>query len=277
MKVSLIPRSKSMGKKPEQKNECWNDKGYEGGIGGKRVAGLLGGDPRIRMYYNPSSTGTSRLPRIRQDELFYFTQLAIWSYNIKEATDFGNVKVLMAKTSLLSHYFITFEAFSTHGVAATFQTQILYFFPRPCPKIEIVFVRIRPSDSESDDFTENSQEDHPSDLVRKDTLYKQRLSQLIKTHTHDPQFKLPIYLSQFALVTYNKIDLLVNAAMHDIASLKLVKPMKHVVRGTTSFVTFEAPLCDDSKNVERFQTEISMPTLFPTTKIEFWNFRMKTN
>ncbi|KAK1394937.1 hypothetical protein POM88_013993 [Heracleum sosnowskyi] len=122
-------------------------------------------------------------------------------------------------------------------------------------------------------WTYNFKEDTKFDNVN-DRDYRKRLYQLIE---NDPQFKLPIYLSQFALINYSNIDLHLKAARHDISSLTIVKPMEHVSKQTTYLITFEAALCDDSKKVETFETEIYIPTLIPTTIIEFWDFEIKTN
>lgn len=239
--------------------EEYNDKGCENGRHPcMRIGGYIGMVGKIHEYYD--SSGSSHLSRILYDQLVYF----------KEVTDFDNVQVLRAKklTALPSHYYITFKAFSAGGIAETFQTNICYYFPKPCTKIEIISVRIGTSDF--DDFVQDSQNDQPSNL---DKIYRQRL----KTQSHDSRFKLAVYLSQFSLVNYNIRELRVNAAMHHIQSLKIVKPMKLVRKGTTYLVTFEASLCADSNNVETFDTEICMRTLFPTTTIEFWNFRIKPN
>lgn len=254
--------------KSNEEKELVNDRGsVDGHSPSMRIGGCLG-LRKILEYYD--SAGTSRLSRVRYDELVYFTQLAIWSYNIKEDSNFDNVQVLRAKKCLAmnSYYYITFKAFSADGVSETFQTKICYYFPKPCSKIEIIFVRIRPSDC--DDFAEDSQADQPSNL---DKVYKQRL----KKQTHDSRFKLAVYLSQYALVNYNIRNLGVSAAVHDIQSLKIIKPMKQVRKDPTYLLTFEASLCDGSKNVETFETEICMRTLFPTTTIEFWNFMIKPN
>ncbi|KAL8088184.1 hypothetical protein AgCh_038099 [Apium graveolens] len=59
-----------------------------------------------------------------------------------------------------------------------------------------------------DDFGEDSQTDHPSNL---DKIYKQR----VKTKSDDSRFKLAVYLSQYALLDYNIGKLGVNAAMYE--------------------------------------------------------------
>lgn len=65
--------------------------------------------------------------------------------------------------------------------------------------------------------------------------------------------------------------------MHDIQSLKVIEPMKPVADGTTYLITFEASLRNKSKNIETFETKICIPTIFPTTTIEFKTVRIKAN
>lgn len=217
-----------------------------------------------RLYYD--SSRPSGLPGIRMDKLVCFAELAIRLYNIKELTHFAQVKVLkvVATYSGLVDFRITFQAFSPLGVASVFVTKVRQFVGA-YPNIEIRFVRIKRSHSDS----KNSQQVLPRNID------EQRPSQVITT---DSVNYLAPYISQLALVMYNIFTLHVKKdAVHDIASLKVVKAIKHVVDGTTYLVTFEAPLRDESKNVETFETQICMPTLFPSTTIEFKKVQIKHN
>lgn len=98
----------------------------------------------IRRYYDPPARtqSTTNLNR-----LVSLSQLAICVYNMKEDTCFDNVKVLKAMSFGCgrTNYNITFEASLSHENDVTFQTRIYTSVPFPYRKIEIKFVRIKPS------------------------------------------------------------------------------------------------------------------------------------
>ncbi|XP_074331468.1 uncharacterized protein LOC141668467 [Apium graveolens] len=197
----------------------------------------------IRLYYD-SSSQNPKLSRIHKDELFNLTHLAMWTYNLKEDTNFDNVNLLRAKYVKMptdSYFYVTFQAFSPQGFPSTFQTKILYYFPHPCKKIEFIFVRIIPDDFDSDDFSDNSKTYRPSVGHPKDRDYRKRL----ETQINDPHSQLPVYLSEYALIHYILVDLHVSTARHDIQSLKVVKPVECVTKKTTYLLTFQASLCDE--------------------------------
>ncbi|KAK1394942.1 hypothetical protein POM88_013998 [Heracleum sosnowskyi] len=99
-------------------------------------------------------------------------------------------------------------------------------------------------------WTYNFKEDTKFDNVN-DRDYRKRLYQLIE---NDPQFKLPIYLSQFALINYSNIDLHLNAARHDISSLTIVKPMEHSFGTLRSRPTDNRALCLQNMLVKHGET-----------------------
>ncbi|KAK1379392.1 hypothetical protein POM88_026136 [Heracleum sosnowskyi] len=176
--------------------------------------------------------------------LLCFSRLALCFYNIREGTYFRDVKVLMATQRGISNCdtYITFQAFSSksrrnRGSAVTFQT-------------------------------------HPSEYDPKAKIVQDRLFKVIKKYTIgsrlDSRYSLALHLSQYALVSHNIDVLQEDVAKHDMESLKVLKLVKSVAKVPTYLITFEAPLCAETerKNVETFETEICMPTLFPTTMIE---------
>lgn len=67
----------------------------------------------------------------------------------------------------------------------------------------------------------------------------------------------------------------VKAMKHDPPSRKVVKRKKHDAEGTTYIVSFQASLRDEREKVESFETQISMPTIFPTTTIQFKEIQIK--
>ncbi|KAL6522431.1 hypothetical protein OROMI_031703 [Orobanche minor] len=187
-------------------------------------------------------------------------------------TNFGQVKVLKVVRSLsgaIDNY-ITFEAFSHPGVASVFIAEVTEFLDA-YERIEIRSVKIKHSDSNHNG--KNSQEGIPQ---------KQTLS-------HDSLNDVAPYISQYALAMYNIFTLhvkkdavhdissvkVIRAIIHDAPSLKVVKGKKHEAEGTTYLVTFEASLRDERKNVETFETKISVPTLFPTLIIQFKEIQIK--
>ncbi|KAK1378475.1 hypothetical protein POM88_025219 [Heracleum sosnowskyi] len=115
------------------------------------------------------------------------------------------------------------------------------------------------------------QRNEPSENDPEAKIVQDRLFQVIKTYTIDSQldtpYSLALYLSQYALVIHVLQE---DVAKHDMESLKVLKLVKSVAKVPTYLITFEAPLCAETgrKNVETFETEICMPTLFPTTMIE---------
>lgn len=228
------------------------------------------GYPAVTKIYDSSSQTDQDL----EDEmLLYLAKLAICLYNIVEDADFGNVKVLMATRSGIKNenHYITFEAFlstrTRKKVAVTFQTHIVISLPHPFPKFEIMFVRIKPSQSHPPN---NSDESHHQ------VAKHGRLSRLIDSGL-DSRYSLDLYLSQYALFTYNLRTLSLRVAKHDIESLEVVQLMKSVAEVPTYRITFEAPLRSKTKmkSVDTFQTEICMPSLFPTTIIELKKFQKR--
>ncbi|KAL6530430.1 hypothetical protein OROMI_028319 [Orobanche minor] len=237
--------------------------------GGRRVRIIHG--MSTRKYYD-SSSGLNHIRGYRMDKIVSLTQLAIRFYNIKEHTNFGQVKVLKVVRSLsgaIDNY-ITFEAFSHPGVASVFIAEVTEFLDA-YERIEIRSVKIKHSDSNHNG--KNSQEGIPQ---------KQTLS-------HDSLNDVAPYISQYALAMYNIFTLhvkkdavhdissvkVIRAIIHDAPSLKVVKGKKHEAEGTTYLVTFEASLRDERKNVETFETKISVPTLFPTLIIQFKEIQIK--
>lgn len=234
---------------------------------------------------------------LEDDMLLYLSKLAICFHNIREGTNFGHVKVIMAMRSGIKNEnrYVTFEAFPSNSkrkrVAVTFQTHILVNPSRPYPQVEIMFVRIKPSEQDQNN-SKNCQQEQPSesdpnkDQIHqqgqpsesdqdKDQIYQKRLSRVIGRYTIgsqvDSQYSLALYLSHYALLNYNLFTLSESIAKHDIESLKVVKLMKPNAEVPTYNITFEAPLRGKTKrkNVETFKTEICMPLLFPTTVIQF--------
>lgn len=241
--------------------------------GGKRVRIING--MSTRKYYD-SSSGLNHLRGCRMDNIVSLTQLAIRFYNIKEHTNFGQVKVLKVVCSLSGAIvnYITFQAFSHPGIASVFIAEVIEFLDA-FERIEIRSVKIKRSGS--DHNGKNSQEGlHPT-IPQQQTL------------SHDSLKDVAPYLSQYALAMYNIHTLHVKKdAVHDISSVKVIKAMKHdaptlkVVKGkkhdaedTTYLVTFEASLRDERKNIETFETKISVPTLFPTIIIQLREIQIK--
>lgn len=106
---------------------------------------------------------------------FYYTCNSFCYYAYLQGTNFSVVKVLMATAQNSPVYtkYVTFEAETNSGGSVIFQTKIFVYY-RPCFKIEISFVRIKPD-------CNNSQ---PSDLdhiavVEEGAL----LSRVISTYT----------------------------------------------------------------------------------------------
>lgn len=114
---------------------------------------------------------------------FFFNYVIILRYTYIQDTDFHDVKVLVAMKSASRDfiYYITFMAFCPRGLAVTFQTKICDFLPRPFPKFEIMYVRIKTS--ESDQKKSKYSEGQPSEFDHKGKFYEQRRSQVIKTYT----------------------------------------------------------------------------------------------
>ncbi|KAK1378477.1 hypothetical protein POM88_025221 [Heracleum sosnowskyi] len=207
--------------------------------------------------------------------LLCFSRLALCFYNIREGTYFHDVKVLMATQRGISNCdtYITFQAFSSKSrrnreSAVTFQTHVIDFdYMEPCPRFQIMFVRIKPDGNKA-------KKSQPSEYDPKAKIVHDCLFQVIKTYTIDSRldcrYSLALHLSQYALVSHNIDVLQEDVAKHDMESLKVLKLVKSVAKVPTYLITFEAPLCAETerKNVETFETEICMPTLFPTTMIE---------
>ncbi|KAL6511050.1 hypothetical protein OROGR_022174 [Orobanche gracilis] len=243
--------------------------------GGKRLRFVHG--ISTRKYYD-SSDPRYRIPAFRMDQLVSLTELAIRFYNFKERTNFGQVKVLKVVRALSGavDYRITFEAFLPPGVALVFVAKITQFFDK-YRTIEIESVKIKRSDSKRNG--KKSQKDLPPNIPQQQTLSDDSLNDLAPC------------LSQYALAMYNIFTLKVKKVpLHDISSVKVVKAMKHdapalkvdkrrkhVADGPTAIylVTFEASLRNEQKNVETFETKVSVPTFFPTITIEFKEIQIK--
>lgn len=171
-------------------------------------------------------------------------------------------------------YRITFEAFSPGGVGSVFVAKVTQFFDE-YRRIEIESVKIKRSDSNQK--RKESRKDLLADIPQQQTLSDDFVNDVAP------------YFSQYALAMYNMVTLNVNKEpLHDISSVKVVKAMKHdapsrkVVKGkkhdaegTAYLVTFEASLLNERKKIETFETKISVPTLFPTTIIEFKEIQIK--
>ncbi|KAL6542523.1 hypothetical protein OROMI_024125 [Orobanche minor] len=251
-----------------EKNECFEVGDYPH----IDLSGLVG-YPMVQRVYDLSHTDEN----LEDDMLLYLSKLAICFYNIREGTCFCDVKVVMATESGVKrdNYHITFHAFLTKSkrnrVAVTFQAHIVVYFVCPYPKFEIMFVRIKPSESDQNK-SKNSQQGQPSESDHdKDQIYQHRLSQVIQDSPLDSQYSLALYLCQYALFSYNFSTLSGSVAKHDIESLKVVELTKPVAEIPTYLITYEAPLRPKAKgkNVDTFKIEICMPSLFPTTVIEF--------
>lgn len=205
-----------------------------------------------RKYYDSSSEDYI-IPSIRMDKLVSLTQLAICHYNIKEGTTFDRVNVLQVVVSLsgLIDNRITFEAFSPLGVTSVFEARITEHFYI----IEIKYVRMK----------DQHGSDVPPSNISQQSVFNKLSAKCLKD--------LAPYLSQCALAMYNKFTLHVkNDAAHDIPSLKVVKAVK--LEAPTYLITFQASLQEERNNVETFETRIFVPTVFPTTTIEFKEIKM---
>lgn len=106
------------------------------------AAGIYG--TSICKYYDIDN---KPLPATSLTKLLHLSQLALCFYNMKEDTDFYNVKVLKAMTYICggAAYNITFKASTSVDHAEIFQTNITTSFALPVNKIEMVFVRIKPN------------------------------------------------------------------------------------------------------------------------------------
>lgn len=106
-------------------------------------AGELG---MVCNYFDPPA----RILRAKElSSLVRLAQLAIYYYNMKEGTNYDNVRVLRTTTSVVSGiiYNITFEASLSmdNNAVETFQTKIYETIPWNTQWIEIYFVRVKPS------------------------------------------------------------------------------------------------------------------------------------
>ncbi|KAL6542524.1 hypothetical protein OROMI_024126 [Orobanche minor] len=247
------------------------------------LSGLVG-YPMVQRVYDLSHTDEN----LEDDMLLYLSKLAICFYNIREVHAFAMSKSSWQRNRVLrgtitttesgvkrDNYHITFQAFLTQSkrnrVAVTFQAHIVVYFVCAYPKFEIMFVRIKPSESDQNK-SKNSQQGQPSESDHdKDQIYQHRLSQVIQDSPLDSQYNLALYLCQYALFSYNFFTLSGSVAKHDIESLKVVELTKPVAEIPTYLITYEAPLRPKAKgkNVDTFKIEICMPSLFPTTVIEF--------
>ncbi|KAL8106757.1 uncharacterized protein LOC141670553 [Apium graveolens] len=242
---------------------------------GKRVYSICG--MSTRKYYD-SSNPRYRIPSFRLDNIVSLTELAMRFYNIKEQTNFGQVKVLRVVRSLsgVVGYRITFEAFSPSGVMSVFVAKVLQCYDE-YRTIEIESVKMKRSDS-NHNHNKRSPEDLPPNIPQQQTLSEDSLNDVAP------------YISQCALAVFTISTLnakkealqhdissvkVVKAMKHDAPSLKVVKGKKHDVKGTTYLVTFEASLRDEREIVETFETQISVPAFSPTTIIQFKEFQIK--
>ncbi|XP_074324712.1 uncharacterized protein LOC141661605 isoform X1 [Apium graveolens] len=237
---------------------------------GDRLQFYTGGS-FVAKVYDIARSDSKNCEPVEVVQLLCYSRLAMAFYNIRMGTHFCVVKVLMATAQNTPAYtnYVTFEAETNSGGSVTFQTKILVFY-HPCPKIQILFVRIKPDYKPSN----NSQPpdlDHIAQVVEERAL----LSRVINTYAIDSeldsQYCLARYLSQFALVSHDVfvLDQFV-VAKHDIESLKVLELVKLDSMVPSYLITFEASLLaeTDRKSVKTFETNICMPTLFPTTTIE---------
>lgn len=204
-----------------------------------------------RLYYDKSNP-SYRISPIRMNKMLSFAELAIGIYNIKENTNFGQVKVRKVVRAMggIFDNRITFKAFSPLGVATVFETEAREYFG-PDRKVEIRYVRIK-----------HSQQELQPNVLQQQTLSDDNLNQLAP------------YLSHYALVLYNTFTLCVRkVAAHDIPSLKVVRAVKQDEEGTMYLVTFEASLRDESKKVETFEAQIWVPSLFPNMIVQIKEVR----
>ncbi|KAL8106755.1 uncharacterized protein LOC141672055 [Apium graveolens] len=244
---------------------------------GKRVYSICG--MSTRKYYD-SSNPRYRIPSFRLDNIVSLTELAIRFYNIKEHTNFGLVKVLRVVRSLSGAvgFRITFEASSPSGVLSVFVAKVLQRYDE-YQTIKIESVKMKRSDS-NNNHKKRSPEDLPPNIPQQHTLSEDSLNDVAP------------YISQCALALYTISTMQINAKKeaprHDISSVKVVKATKHdapsrkVVKGkkhdvesTTYLVAFEASLRDEREKVETFETQIYVPTFFPTTIIQFKEIQIK--
>lgn len=213
-----------------------------------------------RKYYD-SSNPHYRISPIRMNKIVSFAELAIRFYNINENTKFGQVKVrkvVRAMAAIFDNH-ITFKAFSPLGVATVFETVIREYFD-PDRQFEVRYVRIKHSHC---DHNNNSQGELQPNFLQQQTLSDDSLNDLAPC------------LSQYALVMYNTFTLRVRkVAAHDIPSLEVVRAVKQDAEGNTYLVTFEA-IFRESRNVETFETQICVPSLFPTMIIQFKEIQNK--
>nr|XP_017241233.1 PREDICTED: uncharacterized protein LOC108213949 isoform X2 [Daucus carota subsp. sativus] len=226
------------------------------------------GLPTRKIY---DALKNKKLRPIYMDEYVCLTELAIRLYNIKEHTQFSQVKLLKIVAAQGGYWvnLITFEALSPLGDATVFKTTITQFF-RQYQKIEIKPVELKCSQSGHNG--ENSKQDPPLDIAQQP---------VIKTFPANTLEDMAPFLSQYALVMYDMDESLARTgnikreAFHSISSLKVVKVIKlDAEEGTLYQVTFTASLRDESKNVETFETHICVPTLFPTMILEVRDFKM---
>ncbi|WOG85728.1 hypothetical protein DCAR_0104920 [Daucus carota subsp. sativus] len=229
---------------------------------GRRVH-FVAGVPMKKIY---DASKNKKLYPIYMDEYVCLTELAIHLYNIKEHTQFSQVKLLKIVTEQGGYWVnhITFEALSPLGDATVFKTTITEIF-RQYRKIEIKPVKLKCS--QSHDNGEKSKQDPPLDIAQQP---------VIKTFPAKALVDLAPFLSQYALIMYNIDEVKIKReAVHDISSLKVVKAIKlDSEEGTLYHVTFTASLRDESKNIETFETQICVPTLFPNMTMEVREIKM---
>ncbi|XP_017219696.1 uncharacterized protein LOC108196769 [Daucus carota subsp. sativus] len=88
----------------------------------------------------------------------------------------------------------------------------------------------------------------------------------------DSGYKLPLYLSEFALGEFNYSKKTTFENVNVVETMKLLD----IVKGTTYLITFEASLPDNKSDyAQTFETNIYMCPLDPTAKIEIKFVRIK--
>ncbi|XP_074347691.1 uncharacterized protein LOC141686566 [Apium graveolens] len=115
-------------------------------------------------------------------------------------------------------------------------------------------------------------EDEALSCSKKPRLEASPSSEDIENYTifTDSEYKLPLYLSAFALSVFNSKK----GTCYEKVNVVTMKSLD-VVNGTSYIATFEASLPNESSGAKTFQTNIFMSPLVQTTRVEVKFVRMK--
>lgn len=248
--------------------------GFDVGLYPYRDAAGICSSNFLFCHYKPPKVN---LPKANLTTLLHLSQLAISVYNMHQVppTHYDNVQVLKAMKfgPFGTNLNLTFQA-SSPPVA--FQTRLYdHCAPPESPYYSFEIFLVRKADA-------SSLSPQESDYVGVQWLPKfpSCMEYLSDFDEKDPQqytfhtdigFKLPLYLSQFALHQYN-MDHYV-----DYDYVKLLSTMKSLNddQGTTYFITFEAS--HNCNTPQIFETKLFFSPLLPTTKIKLRFVRIKPN